>query len=181
VTRRGRRPDLVLVAVGLTLALAISACATRPKGPTYPPAGVTPPPAGVATDAARAAVVGVLGTAGFQATDPQQGYRPPEGPWFAAAPRTVLQVQVPNEAAPRFVVLYAFASPADAATAGADEAQYVSHGAGKVLFPIDARFVIRVSGSTAIFFTWSPGSADPRTQSIEDALDTLGTGVAIPA
>ena len=175
-----RRTAALLVLVGLVVAIT-AGCAVRPRGPTYPPAGVTPPPAGSATDAARAAVIAAIAGTGLQATDPQQDYRPPEGPWFAAAPRTVLQVNVPNEASPRFVVVYAFGSAADAATAAADEATYVAHGPGKVLFPIDTRFTIRVLGATAIFFAWSPGSADPQAGAIEQALDTLGTAVPIPA
>ena len=170
-------PLLLAVAVVVTAA----GCATRPKGPTYPPADVTPAPAGVATDATRAAVVNAVAATGLQATDPTQGYRPPEGAWFASAPRTVLQVPVPNEDQPRFVVIYAFGSSDDAATAAADQASYVSHGAGRVMFPNDSHFTIRVLDATAIFFTWSPGSADPRTALIQQALETIGTGVAIPS
>ncbi|HEY2915813.1 MAG TPA: hypothetical protein VGI98_01230 [Candidatus Limnocylindrales bacterium] len=177
----GARPLGSVLALTVAVGLIAAGCATRPKGPTYPPAGVTPPPAGVATDATRAAVIGALAAAGLQGTDPQQAYRPPEGAWFAAAPRTIVQVSVPNEPTPRFVAIYAFGSAADAATAAADEATYVSRGPGKVMFPNDTRFTIRVSGATAIFFAWSPGGADPRAAAIEDALDTIGTGVAIPA
>jgi hypothetical protein len=135
----------------------------------------------VATDAARAAVAQALASAALQVTDPQQPYEPSEGPWFAAAPRTVLQVQVPGEATPRFIVLYAFASPADATTAATDQASYVSHGAGRVLFANDTHFAIRVLGSTAIFFAFSAGAAAPQVGAIEQALDTIGTGVAVPA
>jgi len=178
---RGHVAMRVVVALALFAVLVLSGCATRPRGPTYPPEGVTPPPAGPSTDAAKAAVVAAVANAGLQAVEAQQAFRPPEGAWFASAPRTLVQVSVPNEATPRFIVIYAFGSAADAATAAADEAAYVSHGAGRVMFPNDSHFTIRVLGSTAIFFTWSPGSADGRTQSIEDALDTVGTGVAIPA
>jgi hypothetical protein len=169
-----------VLAVIAAAALVASGCTARPRGPTYPPAGVTAPPAGSTTDATRAAVVGAIAATGLQATTPQQDYRPPEGAWFAAAPRTVLEVDVPNEAAPRFIVVYAFASGADAATAAADEATYVARGPGKVLFPNDTQFTIQVLGSTAIFFAWSPGSADPKAGSIAQALATLGTPVRIP-
>lgn len=168
--------------IGLAFLLTCSVgCGSRPKGPTYPPADATPAAAGAATDSARAAVVNALAAVGLQAVDPQQPYVPQQGPWFAAAPRTVVQVSVPNEPTPRFIVLYAFGSPADASSAAADQATYVSHGPGKVYFPNDAHFVIRVVDAVAIFFTWSPGGADPRAQDIETALDTIGTGVPIPA
>ena len=176
----GVKPARIL-SLALLVAVAGAACTARPKGPTYPPAGVTPPPAGVATDATRGTVVAAIAAAGLQATDPTEGYRPPEGPWFAAAPRTVLQVAVPNEATPRFIVIYAFGTPADAASAAADQASYVSHGAGRVMFANDTHFVIRVLGSTAIFFAYSAGSAAPQVGAIEQALDTIGSGVAVPA
>lgn len=181
-TRVTRRVRALATGIFVVLLLAsAAACTTRPKGPTYPPADATPAPAGPATDAARGAVSSALGAAGLQAVDPQQPYVPQQGPWFAAAPRTVLQVSVPNEAGPRYIVLYAFASSADASSAAADQASYVSRGPGKVYFPSDAHFVIRVLGSVAIFFTWSPGGADPKVGDIETALDTIGSGVAIPA
>jgi len=108
-----RRPA-VAAAVALAVALlggtVLGGCAAPRRGPTYPPADATPAPAGSQTDAARALVVGALSGAGLAAGDPGQPFRPPEGAWFAAAPRTVVQVTVPPESSPRFIVLYAFAS-----------------------------------------------------------------------
>ena len=170
------------VAVILLGALAVAAgCVAPRRAPTYPPAGVTPPPAAGRTEAARATVVQALTAAGLPAADPQQPYRPPEGPWFAAAPRAIVQVSVPNEATPRFVALYAFDSAADAASAGADQAAYVARGPGRPFFTGDTRFTIRVFGSVVIFFAWAPGSADPRAADVQAALETIGTAVAIPA
>jgi len=168
---------LALVAA---LALVLGGCATGAHAPTYPPVGSTPQPAGDRTGATRAAVVAALTAAGLQAGEPGQPYQPQEGPWFAAAPRSTIQVTIPGEGTPRFVVLYAFDSPSDAAIAGADQASYVARGPGAIYFPNDSRFTIRILGSTAVFFTWSPSNADPRTQEIETALDTIGTAIAIP-
>lgn len=167
-----------LVVVG-ALAACVAPGATH-RAPTYPPAGVTPPPAAGRTDEARAAVIQAISAAGLPAGDATQPYRPPEGAWFAAAPRTVVQVSVPNEAGPHFVVLYPFDSAVDAASAAADQAAYVSRGPGNVYFPGDARFTIRVLGSVAVFFAWSPANADPRTMAVETALGSIGDGVAIP-
>jgi hypothetical protein len=164
-----------LVAVAL-----VAGCVAPRRGPTYPPAGVTPPPAAGRTDSARAVVIQALTQAGLTAGDPQQPFRPPEGAWFAAAPRTVVQVTVATETSPRFVVLYAFDTPADAAAAAADQAAYVSSGPGRVYFPSDSRFTIRVLGSVAVFFSYSPSNADPRAADIESALGAVGTAVAIP-
>lgn len=178
LTRAGR----VLLGVAALALSALVGCAAPAshRAPTYPPAGVTPPPAAGRTDAATAAVTQALSAAGLPATEPTQPYRPPEGPWFAAAPRTLVQVSIPNEPGPRFVVLYPFDSAADAATAAADQATYVSRGPGKVYFPGDTRFTIRVLGSVAVFFAWSPANADPRTKDVESALGSLGDAVAIP-
>lgn len=170
---------LILVFLGASVATA--GCVPPRRAPTYPPAGVTPAPAAGRTDAARASVLQALTAAGLPAGDPQQPYRPPEGAWFAAAPRTVVQVSVPNEATPRFIALYAFDSTADAATAAADQASYVARGPGRPFFTGDTRFTIRLLGSVVIFFAWAPGTADPRAADIQAALETIGTAVAIPA
>jgi hypothetical protein len=78
-------------------------------------------------------------------------------------------------------VIYEFANPAAATTAAEEQARYVASGIGRVQFPPDTRFVIRVVGATAVFFAWSPAnSPDPRTESIPAALESLGTGMPIP-
>ena len=74
-----------------------------------------------------------------------------------------------------------FASPAAAAAAAAEQATYVASGVGRVQFPPDSRFSIRVVGATAVFFTWSPAnSPDARIESIPAALESIGTAVPIP-
>jgi hypothetical protein len=167
--------------VGLTLALLAVACAGGTARTTFPPLGVTPPPAGDATAAARAEVVGALGELGLQATDAVPAYRPPEGPLLAAAPRTVLQAGLPDDPGHGYIVIYAFSSPTDASAAAKDHAAYVSTGPGRIQYPPGTRFVLRIVGSTVVFFHWSPNvSTDQRTPDIEDALLRIGSGVPVP-
>jgi len=179
------RPRKALVIGALALSafpLAVSACA--PGGATtvtFPPAESTPAPAGEATSAARAMVVAALGNVGLQAQDTIHPYRPSEAAAFSAAPRSVLQVTLPDDPDHGFIVLYSFGSPTEAEAAANEQAAYIASGPGRVQFGPGSRFVLRLVGATVIFFTWSPdNSPDPRTQSIDQALSTLGTAVAIP-
>ena len=169
------------LAVAIGLALALGACAPLALGPTYPPIGVTPPPAGDATAATASQVVAALGAVGLPVVDAGRAYRPPEAPWFAASPRTVLQATLPTDKDHGYLVIYALGSPADALAAATEQATYVASGPGRIQFPTDARFTIRVVGATAIFFTWSPLNAiDPGAAAIATALATIGTPVAVP-
>jgi len=78
--------------------------------------------------------------------------------------------------------IYALGSDVVAQKAAADHAAYVASNVGRIQFAQDSRFVLRQLGPTVVFFTWSPGgSPDPRLQSIQDALSTLGTEVVIPS
>jgi len=173
------RASLVLVPA---LAAVIAAgCGTARRGPTYPPAGATPAAATTETAAARAAVAGALEASGLAVVDASRAYRPPEGPWLAAAPRTVLELDAPGQGAVGFVVLYGLGSSADATAAAKDQASYVSSGAGRAYVAGGTHVTIRVLGSTVIFFAWSPGADDPRLAAVEAALDTVGTGTAVPA
>jgi predicted small lipoprotein YifL len=169
----GRR--LAVVALLLTLA----GCGGARLGPTYPPAGATPLAATSETAAARAAVIRAVGPTGLVVAAAAQPYRPPEGAWFASAPRTVIELDAPGGGALGFIVVYGFGSAGDAATAAADQASYVSRPTGRVYFPNDARFVLRVVGTSAVFFTWSPGSGDSRLADVQTALEGLGTGVPV--
>ena len=172
-----RRPIWVLLA-----ALLVAACAPGTSRTTFPPLGVTPPPAGDATLPARVEVLEALAGLGLQATESARAYRPPEGPLLAAAPRTVLQVTLPDDPAHGYIVLYAFSSPVAASAAARDHAAYVSTGPGGINYPPGTRFVLRIVGSTVVFFHWSPDvSTDDRTRSIEDALLRIGSGVLVPA
>lgn len=179
----GRLALLVTRPVALVgCVLALAACA--PGGSvtvTFPPAESTPAPAGDATAAARGMVLQALGSVGLQARDTIHPYRPPEAARFSAAPRTVLQVTLPDDPDHGFVVLYSFASPTDAEAAATEQAAYIASGPGRVQFGPGSRYVLRLVGATVIFFTWSPDSSpDPRTASIDQALSTIGTAVPIP-
>ena len=166
----------------LGCALAISACAPgNSSSVTFPPAESSPVPAGDATSAARSLVIAALGGAGLQAREAIQPYRPPEAARFSAAPRTVLQVTLPDDPDHGFIVLYAFGLPTDAEAAANEQAAYIASGPGRVQFGPGSRYVLRLVGATVIFFTWSPdNSPDPRTASIDQALSTVGTAVVIP-
>ena len=154
--------------------LALAAC--------NPVVDSTPAPAGDATAPARSMVIAALGSVGLQARDAIQPYRPSEAPRFAAAARTVLQAILPDDPEHGFIVLYAFPSPSEAEAAAAEQAAYSASGPGRVQFGPGSRFVLRLVGATAIFFTWAPDrSPDPRTPSIDQALSTVGTAVAIPS
>jgi hypothetical protein len=166
----------------LLLAVLVAACNAGITGATYPPVGVTPPPAGNATLATEATIEAALAKVGLQAAVATRPDRPPEGALLAAAPRTVLQVALPKDPDHGYIVVYALADAAAALSAARDEAAYIATGPGKVLFPNDAHFVIRVVDATVVFFTWSPASAlDPRAADIEAALSSVGDGVAVPA
>ena len=168
---------VILVAVATLVAVG---CA-GPTRATFPPLGQTPAPAGGATAATAAQVIAALAAVGLQAAESNRPYRPPEGALFAGAPRSVLEVTLPDDPNHGYVVVYALASGTAAQAAATDQATYIASGPGRVQFPLDSHFVLRVVGSTVAFFTWSPGtSPDPRTKSIEDALTTIGTGVPIP-
>lgn len=171
---QARRAGPGPLAVLLGFVVALAAC--------NPTVDSTPGPAGDATAVARSMVIEALGAVGLQARDAIRPYRPSEAPRFAAAPRTVLQATLPDDPDHGFIVLYAFGSPAEATAAAAEQAAYIGSGPGRVQFGKGARFVLRVVGPTAIFFTWSPDSSpDPRTASIDQALSTVGTAVTIPS
>ncbi len=178
---RGAFPGAI-VSIALVFAVGVAACGGPTTRTTFPPPGVTPQPAGEATAAARAEVVGALAELGLQATDAGQAYRPPEGPLLAAAPRTVLQAGLPDDPTHGQIVIYAFGSAPEAGDAARDHAAYVSSGPGRIQYPPGTRFVLRVVGSTVVFFHWSPNvSTDERTRNIEDALLRIGSGVPVPA
>ncbi len=179
----GRRSATRLLASGLVGALVLlAACGPATSRTTFPPVGFVPQPAGSATDAARHEVLGALAELGLLAGDAQRPYQPREGPLLAWAPRTVLQVTLPDDPNHGFVVIYAFGSPQSAQTAANDHAAYVASSIGRVNFSRDTRHVLRIVGSSVVSFAWAPdASPDPRTRSIEDALLRIGSGVPIPA
>lgn len=175
---RTTRPLLALLAVA---ALAATACTGTTRA-TFPPLGSTPRPVGDATAETATLVIQALSAVGLQGVDANRQYRPPEGAVLAAAPRSVVQATLPDDPAHGFIVIYALASDAAAQTAAENQAAYIASGPGRVQFTTDAHFVLRVVGSTVVFFWWSPGAAlDSRTGDIETALLTVGTAVEVAA
>jgi hypothetical protein len=172
------------IAAAVVLAALVVAGCRLPSGdqPTFPPVGSKPAPAGASTTAARAEVAAALTVEGLELIDGVAAYRPPEGAIFAASPRTVVQVVLPDDPTHGFIVLYAFSTPAAALAAAQDQAAYVASGPGHVLFVPGSQFSLRVLGNVAIFFAWSPDSSpDSHTPSIPLALSQIGAEVAIPS
>jgi hypothetical protein len=166
--------------VTILVAVSAAACTSGPRT-TFPPLGATPGAAGDLTDATEATVIAALAAVGLPAAEATRPFRPPEGPLLAAAPRTIIQATLPEDPTHGFVMIYAFPSPQAAEAAAADHAAYISSGPGRVQFPPGSRFVLRVVGSTVVFFSWLPDSApDPRTRSIEEALLGVGSEVPVP-
>ena len=165
---------------GLAVVAVLFAACAGPNRATFPPLGSTPAPAGDATDATSRQVIAALAAQGLQAAVTIRPFRPPEGALLSAAPRSVLQVVLTDDPDHGFVVVYALADNAAALAAATDTAAYVASNTGRIQFVTGSHFVLRVVGSTVIFFTWSPDNApDARTHLIEDALDQLGTGVQV--
>lgn len=183
MTSAGPRSRRAARVMALALVAALAGCSgTGSSRTTFPPLGSSPAPVGDATAATKRQVIAALAAVGLPAVDANRAHRPPEGPLLAAAPRSIVQATLPDDPSHGFVVIYALASDAAAEAAAADHAAYIASGVGRVNFPFDARFVLRVVGSTVVFFHWSPGVAiDERTRLIEDALATVGTGVQIPS
>lgn len=166
----------------LVAAMLVAAACAAGTRTTFPPLGSSPAPVGEATAETKGQITAALAAVGLQARDANRAHRPPEGPLLAAAPRSVLQATLPDDPGHGFIVIYALPSGAAAEAAALDHAAYVASGIGRVNFPFDSRFVLRVAGSTVVFFSWSPGAAlDDRTGLIEDALGTVGTAVQVPS
>lgn len=176
VTARFGRVSLIALLVAAT-----AGCGSGSSRPTFPPVGSTPGPVGAATSGARAAVTAALAVEGLQVVDATVPYRPAEGALFAAAPRSVIQVTLPQDPTHGFVVLYALESPQAAFAAATDQASYLATGPGRIQFPPDTRFSLRVLDSTAIFFSWSADSPDPGSAAVDLALSQIGIDVPIPS
>jgi len=182
--RKARRIGLTGGAA-LWLALVVAGCGIGASGPgaaTFPPESFGPSTGTTAAVAStRAAIALALRPQGLALIDPRVPFRPAESPRFAAAPRAVFQVVLPDDPSHGFISVYEFPDPAAAAGAANEQAAYVASGPGQVQFPPDSRFVIRQLDTTVILFSWSPAnSPDSRTAQIQPALETLGIPVAIP-
>jgi hypothetical protein len=119
--------------------------------------------------------------AGLQVEDATRAYRPAEAPAFATAPRIVVRAILPDDPDHGLLVIYEFIDQSAATAAAEAQAAYVASGVGRVQFPNGTQFVIRVLGSTAVFYAWSPPvTTDQRAAAIATALETLGVGVPVP-
>jgi hypothetical protein len=167
--------------VAIVVIAALVGGSNPPGGATFPPAGATTGTAGGAAAVTRAEVVRALAAQGLQVEDATRPFRPAEAPAVATAPRIVVRAILADDPDHGLIVVYELSSPQAASAAAAEQATYIASGVGRVQFPNDARFVLRVVGSTVVFFSWSPaGSPDPRTAAIATALETLGLAVTIP-
>jgi hypothetical protein len=177
-----RALGLAVLAVLVLVVVASLAGGSTPRGgATFPPAGATTGPAGGASAVTRSEVARALAVAGLQVEDATRAYRPAEAPAFATAPRIVVRAILPDDPDHGLVVIYEFIDQSAATAAAEAQAAYVASGVGRVQFPNDTQFVIRVLGSTAVFFAWSPPvTTDQRAAAIATALETLGVGVPVP-
>jgi hypothetical protein len=165
-----------LQAAGWALtALAVLGCAA----PTFTN-NPSPGSGGDPASATKGLVIAALAGVGLQAVDAGKPYRPSEAAVLVGAPRSIVQVQLPDDPDHGFVVIYALGSAVSAEKAAVAQAAYVAGGPGGISFPPGSHFVTRIVDTTVIFFTWSPGaSPDSRTHLIEDALNTIG--IAVPS
>jgi len=179
--RRALAVTAVVVLALMVAAALIRGGGTQPGAPTFPPVGTTTGPAGAAAAATRADVVRALAAQGLQSEAVSRPYRPAEAAALATAPRIILRAILPDDPDRGLIVVYELSSPMAATSAAQEQATYLASGIGRVQFPPDAKFVIRVVGSTVVFFTWSQANApDPRTATIAVALESLGLGVPVP-
>lgn len=168
-------------------AFSVAACAPTASAPpvVQPPAIAPVGPSrtvGPAVAQTRADLVRVLGTRNLVLQDSQAAFRPPEDARFAAAPRALYQVILPDAPSEGFVVVYEFGDPTAASEAATAQAAYLASGPAKVQSAFGARHVLRLVGSTVVQYTWVPdGVQDPRQPDIQAALETLGSGVSVPS
>ena len=183
VLRRGGAT--VLGALTVLVVLAVTACA----GPGSGPGGAVVVPASIGPDrtvspvvlGTRSELARALGDRSVILEDVATPVRPAEGPILSYAPRIAYRAQLPADPGTGTIVVYELADAAAADAAAADQAAYLASGPGRVQYPNAARHVIRVLGSTVIFYTWIPESAeDPLAPEVAAALATIGTGVEVP-
>lgn len=170
-----------VVALLLVVALA-SGRVAAPGAPTFPPVGATTAPAGPAAASTRAALADALRAQGLQLEDVVTAYRPAEAPHVAAAPRLVVRVIVPSDPDHGRILIYEFRDTGAATVAAQEQAAYVSSGVGRVQFPPQTQFTLRVVGSTVVFYAYSTADVpDPdRASGIATALAGLGFEVPVP-
>lgn len=173
-----------LASAVLIVAGTLAAC--TPGGPTLAtfPAGTIGPTrtAGAAAAQTRLEIVRVLGERNLVLRDTDAPFRPPEDVTFTTTPRAIYQVVLPDAPTEGFIVVYEFPDATAAAEAAARQATYLASGPGRVQSPFGSRHVMRLVGPTVVLYSWVPdGVVDDLQPEVQPALETLGTGVPIPA
>jgi hypothetical protein len=188
LTARRRPTPAFAAAILAVAALALASCAPTASAPAaaQPSAAVAsaapPGNVGPAVAQTRAELVKVLGSRNLVLQDSSAAFRPPEDPRFTSTPRALYQVILPDAPSEGFIVVYEFGDPTAASEAATAQAAYLASGPAKVQSAFGARHVLRLVGSTVVMYSWVPeGVADPRQPDIQAALETLGTGVAVPS
>jgi hypothetical protein len=154
------------------------ALATPPQGATIGPTRTVGP----VVAQTRGDLVRALGTKNLVLQDSQAPFRPPEDARFTTTPRALYQVILPKSPDQGFIVVYEFPDPAAGAQAAREQAAYLATGPAKVQSPFGTRHIIRLVGPTVVLYSWAPqGAVDPLQPDIQAALETLGTGVAVPS
>jgi hypothetical protein len=183
---RIRRDRALIVAVAaLVVAAVLAGCA--PGGglgvASFPTGSIGPArTAGPAAAQTRVELVRVLGERNLVLQDTPAPFRPPEDATFTTTPRALYQVILPDAPAEGFIVVYEFPDATTAADAAAGQAAYLASGPARVQSAVGTRHVIRLVGSTVVLYSWVPaGASDERQPDIQAALETLGTGVPVPA
>jgi hypothetical protein len=181
--RRALAIAILVVVVLLIIGAAFAGKVAAPGNQTFPPVGASTGPAGDAAQGTRASIAAALGAANLQVEDVQTAYRPAESPRLAAAARLVIRAVIPDDPDHGRIVIYEFPNSADATAAAQEQATYLASGVGRVQFPTDTQFTLRVVGATVVFYDWSAANShDPtRAAVVSTALETLGFPVAVPS
>ena len=174
---RARSAVRALIIAGMLVAL-LGACAGG---------GTSVPPPSVAVSPAASASASMTATAGQMGLRRAAGllwrrvvpYPQAESPTLTTAPRLVLKADLLGDDRQGFVVIYDFPDAGRAYAAGAEMADYIASGPGRVQFPNNARFVMRQVGSTLVFYTWTDSDA-PEPDAGTVAATLAGLGVEIP-
>jgi hypothetical protein len=175
-------------ALALAASIVLGGCGIGANGsPASLPApsvGTVTPVSG-AVDQTRGVIANALASissVAIQFGAASRPYRPPESGRLRDAPRAVYQVLMPDLPDAGFIVVYEFPDAATAAEAAADQAAYLATGPARVQSAVGSRHVMRLVGSTVVLYSWVPeGASDAQQPDIQPALETLGTGVAIPS
>ena len=168
--------------LALASALLVGGCWGAGLAPPPVPAGETPAPSVSAPmQATKVQLEGTLRAAGISLMDEEAPYRPAETAALAAAPRIVLRAVLPDDPAQGRIVVYDLGDPQAAYAAAREMAAYLATGPGRIQFPSDARFALRLIGSTVVFSNWSAANApDPADgERLMVLLDSVGIAVPI--